>query len=71
MQLKTDKVIEKTLKNFKFLTGKKSILFGFSYGNLHIWNSLNKLTLNDKNLLVHSYMAVSPPFLGSFKVLKT
>jgi hypothetical protein len=45
-------VIEKSLINLKNITGKKSVIIGFSYGNLHTWNALNNMNLIEKNDLV-------------------
>jgi predicted alpha/beta hydrolase family esterase len=72
--INTNGVAKKILKSVRTLqnyTGKKVILIGHSYGNLNIWNFLTEeMSQVEKDEQIHSFLAISPPFLGSIKALQ-
>lgn len=48
------------------LTGKKVSIIGHSMGNLNILYNLHHLDKIFKKKYVRNYMAIAPPFLGSY-----
>jgi hypothetical protein len=51
------------------LTGKRSVMFGHSYGNNVVMNVLDSMTQKEKDSLVREFIAIGPPFLGSLQAL--
>lgn len=58
-----------SLKIIKYLTNKRSVVLGHSYGNNMVMNGLKGLTVKEKDSLVREYFAVGAPFLGSLEGL--
>lgn len=52
------------------LTKKKVSIIGHSLGNLNILYNLHHLDKEFKKKHVRNYMAIAPPFLGSYKSAK-
>jgi hypothetical protein len=59
------------LKIMKAFTGKRSLVFGHSYGNNVAMVLLKNMSQSEKDELVREYVAVGPPFLGSLQALYT
>ena len=58
-----------SLKILKTFTGKRSMIFGHSYGNNVILNGLKTLSQEERDDYVEEYVAISSPFMGSFESL--
>lgn len=52
-------------------TGKRSLVFGHSYGNNVAMLLLKNMLQSEKDRLVREYVAVGPPFLGALEALFT
>ena len=62
--------IQNSINNLFKATGKKVVLFGHSYGNLHILKVLQGMTLAEKKEKVNNFVSVGAPFQGSAKIIK-
>lgn len=50
-------------------TGKRSLIFGHSYGNNVVMNILLNMTQQEKDSLVREFVSVGPPFLGALQAM--
>jgi hypothetical protein len=57
------------LNKLTAMTGKRSLVFGHSYGNNIVMNMLNSMTQKEKDSLVREFIAIGPPFLGSLQAI--
>ncbi len=55
------------LERLKKITGKKTTIMGHSFGNLVTLYNLDKMDKSKKDSLVSNFIAIAPPFLGSYK----
>ena len=62
--------LERTIRYAYTLTGKKVVIVGHSLGNLNVLPALNSMSQEDKDLMVSSYVAITPPFGGVPKTLQ-
>lgn len=53
------------------MTGKKSIVLGYSLSALHLVDIFSKLSESTKEEKVKQLVLVGPPFLGAWKSLLT
>lgn len=51
------------------LTGKRSLVFGHSYGNNVVMNILLNMTQSEKDSLVREFVSVGAPFLGALQAM--
>ena len=63
------KNLKLSLKILNYLTGKRTIIMGHSFGNNMVMNGLKKMTVKEKDELVREYIAIGAPFLGSLDTL--
>eukprot|EP00742_Colponemidia_sp_Colp-10_P001815 GILJ01001940.1.p1 GENE.GILJ01001940.1~~GILJ01001940.1.p1 ORF type:complete len:721 (-),score=134.09 GILJ01001940.1:132-2294(-) len=61
--------MEKQIRLAYRLTGKKVLVVGHSMGNLNALYTLNRMSQADKDLMIHRFLAVNPPFLGAHEVV--
>ena len=62
-----DKMFEKVLTRLFKITGKKVTILTHSMGGLVTWHNLLKMSQEDKDTMVDTWMPVAPAFLGSTK----
>lgn len=53
------------LERMKFYTGKKVTLVAHSMGNMNVMHQLSKMSQEEKDTYIHSYVPIAAPFLGS------
>jgi hypothetical protein len=58
-----------SLKIMKYLTGKRTVILGHSFGNNMVINGLKRMKVQEKDALVREYIAIGAPFLGSLDTL--
>lgn len=55
------------LARLNHYTGKKVVVIGHSMGNINILSNLNKMSAKDKQRLIHVWVSIGAPFMGSPK----
>lgn len=58
------------LNQLNTMTGKKTIITAHSMGNMRTINALWTMSQEDKDKLIHSYLALAPSYLGSPMIFK-
>jgi len=59
--------LKRTLEFLKKTTGKSTVVFAHSMGNMQMLYNANQMSQEDKDRLIRHYAAVMPPFAGSTK----
>ena len=53
------------------MTGKKVTIVAHSMGNLNVLYNLGRMPRDLKRKMISNYVALAPPYLGSYKATKT
>eukprot|EP00357_Protocruzia_adherens_P002403 CAMPEP_0114985304 /NCGR_PEP_ID=MMETSP0216-20121206/7777_1 /TAXON_ID=223996 /ORGANISM="Protocruzia adherens, Strain Boccale" /LENGTH=528 /DNA_ID=CAMNT_0002347575 /DNA_START=103 /DNA_END=1686 /DNA_ORIENTATION=+ len=61
---RTSQQFRRILEFSKKMTGKRMVVFAFSYGNLQFLYNANQMNQEDKDRLIRHHIAAMPPFQG-------
>ena len=61
----------KTLKRLRDFTGKRTVIYAHSFGNINTLHALKSLSLEEKKKLIFNWISITPPFSGAPKSQKT